>query len=352
MCRYRRPLYGLPLLLLFLLLATLAPSAGAETGVVEEVVDGDTLVVRIAGETATVRMIGIDAPERSHPSLGKEFLADESAAFLSSLCLGKAVRMETDAEDADKYDRRLRYVFLPDPDGRFLNLEMLRAGMARAYDRFPFSRRDQFATAVGVARKAGNGIWKDSGMAEARWLASGRTSPVRIYPSGGRNFSVAYAGMAKPGVERGNLPREIEWLLRQRAELSDGEFTRKARDRGYRHLDPPMDTAAERPLTASHSRSGAAVPWEEAHRHEGKEIAVEGTIVRTHRTAKVLYLNFHPNWKRYLSLVIPASDLHRFPQDPEKAYKGKMVRARGEVQIYKGRPEMVVHSPEDITVVP
>ncbi len=50
--------------------------------------------------------------------------------------------------------------------------------------------------------------------------------------------------------------------------------------------------------------------------------------------------------------IILASDLHRFPQDPEKAYEGKKVRARGEVRLYKGRPEMVVRTPEDITIVP
>jgi endonuclease YncB( thermonuclease family) len=310
------------------------------------------LVVRVDGEAATVRLIGIDAPERSHPSLGKEFLADESAAFLSSLCLGKIVRMEADAEETDRYDRRLRYVFLPDPDGGFLNLEMLRAGMARAYFRFPFSRRDEFAAAEGLARKEGKGFWKDGGMAEARWLAAGRATPVQVYPSGGRTFSVAYAGMAKPGVERGDLPKEIEWVLRQRTELSDAEFARKARDRGYRRIETSGDDAETKPRAAPASPAGGGVPWEEAHRHAGEEIAVEGTIVRTHRAAKVLYLNFHPNWKRYLSLVILASDLNRFPQDPEKAYKGKKVRARGEVKLYKGRPEMVVRSPEDIAVVP
>jgi endonuclease YncB( thermonuclease family) len=341
----------LPALLLFALL--LAPSAGAETGVVEEVVDGDTLVVGVAGEIATVRLIGIDSPERSHPSLGKEFLADESAAFLSSLCLGKTVRMEADAEEIDKYERRLRYVFLPDPDGRLVNLEMLRAGMARAFFRFPFARRDEFAAAEGLARKGGKGLWKDGGMAEARWLASGHTTPVQVYPSGGRAYTVSYAGMAKPGVERGNLPKEIEWVLRQRAELSEAEFSRKARDRGYRPLEASGDVAEKKPRAVPASpAAGVGVPWEEAHRHEGEEIVVEGTIVRTHRAAKVLYLNFHPNWKRYLSLVIPASDLNRFPQEPEKAYKGKKVRARGEVQIFKGRPEMVVRSPEDITIVP
>ncbi len=51
-------------------------------------------------------------------------------------------------------------------------------------------------------------------------------------------------------------------------------------------------------------------------------------------------------------MVILASDIPRFPEDPEKAFKGKKVRVRGEVKLYKDRPEMVVRSPGDITVVP
>ncbi|MGB7630987.1 MAG: thermonuclease family protein, partial [Candidatus Deferrimicrobium sp.] len=107
-----------PLAVFFLLLWILAGSASAaETGVVDEVVDGDTLRVRTDGsaEPVTVRLIGIDAPERSHPSIGKEFFSDEAAFHLASLCRGKTVRMEKDAEETDKYDRLLRYVFLPPP---------------------------------------------------------------------------------------------------------------------------------------------------------------------------------------------------------------------------------------------
>ena len=124
----------------------------------------------VGGATATVRLIGIDAPERSHPTIGKEYYGDESAAHLSSLCLGKTVRMEKGAEEDDRYDRLLRYVFLSPPDGRLLNLEMIRAGMARAYTRFPFSRRDEFVAAEALARRDGKGLWKDGGAAEARWL--------------------------------------------------------------------------------------------------------------------------------------------------------------------------------------
>jgi len=350
-----------PLPVFFLLLALLAaPASAAETGVVAEVVDGDTLRVRIAGnaEPVTVRLVGIDAPERSHPSLGKEFFSDESAALLASLCDGKTVRMEKDAEETDKYDRLLRYVFLPPPDGRLLNEEMLRAGAARAYTRFPFSRKDAFLAAEGRARREGTGLWEDAGMAEARWLATGNAAPVEVYSSGGRTFVLAHKGKAKAGVERGELPKEIEGILRLRGELSDSEFASKARDRGFRPLDPSKEVGAgsassgQRLLSAAPAGARTAIPWEEAHRHEGEEIVVEGTIVRTHRTEKVLYLNFHPNWKRYLTLVIFAKDLPLFPPEPGKTYQGKKIRVRGEVKLHKDRPEMIVRSPEDITVVP
>ena len=351
-----------PLALLFLLLGFLAapPPSGAETGVVEEVVDGDTLRVRTAGsaEAVTVRLIGVDAPERSHPSLGKEFFSDESAAHLASLCRGKTVRMEKDIEETDKYDRLLRYVFLPPPDGRLLNEEMLRAGMARAYTRFPFSRKKAFLAAEAGARREGTGLWKDRGMAEARWLAGGNAAPVEVYPSGGRTFVLAHKGLAKAGVERADLPKEIEGILRLRGELSDTEFASKARDRGFRPIDPSNGGPAgsESPGQRAHQPApairGTVIPWEDAHRHEGEEIVVEGTIVRTHRAEKVMYLNFHPNWKRYLTLVIHVKDLPLFPADPEKAYRGRKVRARGEVKLYKNHPEMVVRSPADITVVP
>ena len=350
-----------PLAVSFLLLCLLAcPAHGTGTGVVEEVVDGDTLRVRTSGsaEAVTVRLIGIDAPERGHPSLGKEFLSDESASHLASLCRGKTVRMEKDAGETDAYDRLLRYVFLAPPDGRLLNEEMLRAGMARAYTRFPYSRTDAFLAAEARARREGKGLWKDGGMAEARWLAAGNASPVEVYPSGGRTFVVAYKGLAKPGVERGDLPKEIEGILRLRGELSDAEFASRAGDRGFRPIGPPIagpggpGSPVRRALPPPPATGGTVIPWEEARRHQGEEIVVEGTIVRTHRAEKVMYLNFHANWKRYLTLVIHAKDLPRFPVDPDKAFRGRKVRARGEVKLYKDRLEMVVRSPEDIAVVP
>jgi hypothetical protein len=195
-------------------------------------------------------------------------------------------------------------------------------------------------------------------MAEARWVAAGNAAPVNVYPSGGRTFVLAHKGLAKAGVERRDLPKEIEAILRLRGELSDAEFASKARDRGFHAIDPSnagpagSEPPGRRAIVPAPAIGETVIPWEEAHRHQGEEIVVEGTIVRTHRAEKVIYFNFHPNWKRYLTLVIHVKDLPLFPGNPETAYKGKKVRVRGEVKLYKGRPEMVVRSPGDITVVP
>ncbi len=328
-----------------------------ETGTVADVVDGDTLLVRTGEEPLTVRLIGIDAPERSHPSKPKEFLADEAAETLSSLCQGKTVRMERGDEDADRYGRLLRYVYLPAPDGRLLNKEMVRQGYARVYRRFPFSREAEFSEAEREARQEEKGIWREKGMAEVRWLRQRGAQAVEVLPLSGERYAVVYDGMVKSGVRPDRLAKTVQDALRWRAENSDREFENAARKGGFlplsaagRHADSA--TAAPSPPPPAGSLSEEVVSWEEAHRILGREVIVEGKLVRTHRASMALYLNFHPNWKKYVTVVILGRDLERFPKDAEKYYKGKTVRVRGEVTLYKGRPEIVVRSPEAITIVP
>jgi len=346
-----------PLFFLFaclLLLLACAPNIlrAAETAVVEEVYDGDTLRVRIGGGTEIVRLIGIDAPERGHPTKEKEYYGDEAAAHLSSLCLGKTVRLERGEEETDRYYRLLRYVYLPPPDNRLLNLEMIHAGMARAYTRFPFSRQDEFVAAEAKAVRDAKGLWKDGGAAEARWLVAGNSRSVNVYPAGGGKYIIFHKNWFIGEVQRKDLAKEIEWLLAARAELSETEFSQRAIKRGYR----PLDASAPSPATSTRAPDAAPfnttepISWEEANQHVNKRILIEGTIVRTYRTATMLYLNFHANWKRYLTLVIHEKDIHLFPADPENHFKGKTVRARGEIVRHKGRLEMTLRDPADLVI--
>jgi endonuclease YncB( thermonuclease family) len=86
---------------------TTAPDFGPGRGTVVEVVDGDTLEVRLdRGDVEEVRIIGINAPEDG------ECLADEATARLRELVDGRVVELRRDRTDRDQYGRLLRYVLL------------------------------------------------------------------------------------------------------------------------------------------------------------------------------------------------------------------------------------------------
>jgi len=343
---------------LFLILCLLAgaPALAQEHAKVVEIVDGDTVRVQAGRETLTVRLIGIDTPERSHPSKPKEFQADEAAVYLASLCGGKNVKMERGDEDKDRYGRLLRYLFLPPPDGRLVNVEMVRQGYARVYRRFPFSREAEFSEAEEQARREGKGVWQEGGVAEARWVREKGTSAVEVLPLGGGNYAVVCGEMTRSGVGADELGKVIREILRLRTENSDSDFARAAREVGFMPLASGIPRTASRPEDSAASTgqgplAQGVVSWEEAHRHFGEEVAVEGTLVRTHRGKKALFLNFHSNWKKYITVVVLGRDIRKFPQDPEVFYKGKTVRVRGTVSLYNGRPEIVIRSPDAITIL-
>jgi len=104
----------------FLLLPALLVLAVASCtpATVTHVLDGDTVDVVITGpdadsllvEGATyrVRLIGIDTPEVYG---GAECFGAEASAFVRSLLDGKAVTLEKDVSNTDRYGRLLRYLW-------------------------------------------------------------------------------------------------------------------------------------------------------------------------------------------------------------------------------------------------
>ena len=73
---------------------------------------------------------------------------------------GQIVRLEPDPSqgDQDRYGRLLRYVWLP--DGRLVNLELIRQGYAfeYTYDR-PYKYQALFQAAEREARAQQRGLW-------------------------------------------------------------------------------------------------------------------------------------------------------------------------------------------------
>ena len=100
-----------------------------------EVIDGDTIAVRLAdGSGERVRYIGVDTPE-STPDQPLECFGHRSAEANERLVGGRIVRLRLGAERRDVYGRLLAYVFTRGaPSGRgrlFVNAELVRRGYAR-----------------------------------------------------------------------------------------------------------------------------------------------------------------------------------------------------------------------------
>ncbi|MBL3592298.1 MAG: thermonuclease family protein [Synergistaceae bacterium] len=143
-------------------LALAASGACAVRGTVTEVFDGDTVVVTLdGGGTETVRYLLIDTPELHHPLRGEEELGAEAARLNASLVLGRAVRLERDVAERDRYGRLLAHPWLSDGDGELLVSALLvEAGLALPLVIPPNgSRLDRIDTAVASAREARRGLW-------------------------------------------------------------------------------------------------------------------------------------------------------------------------------------------------
>jgi len=101
-----------------------------------------------------VRLAGIDAPERGQP-FGKA-----SKQALSDLVFRRDVVL-----DGDKIDRYGRLVAKIEVDGRDINLEMIRLGMAWWYRKYADEQtvedRNLYAVAEEEAQKARRGLWAD-----------------------------------------------------------------------------------------------------------------------------------------------------------------------------------------------
>lgn len=96
----------------------------------------------------------------------------------------------------------------------------------------------------------------------------------------------------------------------------------------------------------------AEISWRDARTHMGQAAVVTGRIVATRRLGnKVCFLNFHPNYRDQLSLVIFGPVMDTFPPEPESYYKGKQVRVVGRITPYKGGPQLILDSPRQITVL-
>jgi len=131
--------------------------ADAEEMTVVSVHDGDTLNLRDrTGAVETVRVIGIDTPE-IYPVY--ECYGNEATDELRRLApVGSVLRVATDVEPFDHYDRMLLYLW--NDDDVFVNLALVEGGFAEAIRVRPNDRHwDVLRAAAADAERAGLGMW-------------------------------------------------------------------------------------------------------------------------------------------------------------------------------------------------
>ena len=123
--------------------------------------DGDTITVDMNGTNETIRFVGVDTPETHDPRKKVQCGGPAASAFTknSLTAAGLKVRLAADSlsNNRDRYNRLLRYVYLP--DGTFFNLKLIQEGYGFYYPYFPFSKSSDFAAAQKQAQDAHKGVW-------------------------------------------------------------------------------------------------------------------------------------------------------------------------------------------------
>ena len=151
MSRVFRPQFIVVVLWSILLLQVFCEASEERSfsGKIVGVSDGDTLKVMNEGRAEKVRLLGIDCPEKAQ-AYGKK-----AKQFASDLAFGKVVTVKF--SNRDLYGRILGEVWLE--NGRSLNQELLKAGLAWWYRRY--SKDKALEKMETEARKAKKGLWAD-----------------------------------------------------------------------------------------------------------------------------------------------------------------------------------------------
>jgi micrococcal nuclease len=169
---------------------------------VARVIDGDTIEVVIRGRTVDVRLIGVDTPERVHPSEPVECFGPAASEFASSRLSGRTVQLDFDAERRDHYGRVLAYVWL---NNQLFNRTLVARGFASVVIYEPNS---EYATrlyaAESRAERRDKGMWgacsvSSDGDTQALEGGSGGSDKANSGGSGGSgNCDPNYEGACIP----------------------------------------------------------------------------------------------------------------------------------------------------------
>ena len=154
--------------------------SGAKPAELVRIVDGDTIVVRISGQSGqeTVRLVGIDTPETKKPDTPVQCYGKEATSYTTKLLTGQKIWLERDVSDRDQYGRLLRYVWI-EQGGAYLlaNEQIVALGYGTARDYHPDTRyHDRLFAALANARTQRLGMWGSCELAAKGTIVPGAPS--------------------------------------------------------------------------------------------------------------------------------------------------------------------------------
>lgn len=90
----------------------------------------------------------------------------------------------------------------------------------------------------------------------------------------------------------------------------------------------------------------------QAGNYYGEEMIIEGKVTGTFRSkTNTVFLNIEKAYPNQCFVgVIFSSDQYKFASSPEEYYSNKVVRIKGEVKEYQGKPEIILKDPSQIEV--
>jgi len=125
---------------------------------VVRIVDAETIEVEAAVGRATVRYIGVDAPETAALDSTVGCFGREASNRNKELVEARTVFLERDESETDEFGRLLRYVYLE--DSQMVNELLIAEGFALASRSPPdVKHQDRLGAAQQQARDAGRGLW-------------------------------------------------------------------------------------------------------------------------------------------------------------------------------------------------
>lgn len=157
------------------------PNNPQQTGNVVDIVDGDTIKVKMDadGQTHTIRYIGMDTPEAT---TSVEPFGPEATVKNLELVSGKNITLIKDVSETDQYGRLLRYVFAGNV---FVNYELVIQGFANTASYPPdISCISTFQEAEKKASDSQLGMWAASSLQYVQPTAPAPSNNT----SGGANY--------------------------------------------------------------------------------------------------------------------------------------------------------------------